>query len=334
MASSGSVFSETLQTITNTKLEELSKQRILYEQQYAALRVAAEGEHDSLRRLILLVDGAKSCLGVNTSRRKEDGRLGRVVAGGTSNPQLETDLKNVDRFLEQAQYDPAVSPKVLEDWERCILRYLSAQSSKYEYADLYGKLVTEWLSSEKVGTSTSEDVDMEAFEELPNAQKLESRTNWEKLVFQSATIDTKALEAYLQQLFISGKKDITAKVNALRAKVEQFETRLAESKPFNISTLRGVILGLQSSELLDNEKREVLKDFLSNGVILAEIADVLNMRMASLQRWSWGEHVPLEQRRHLNGSYSIHMHEDLLQAIFLHYIGIKWSVFFKGALVR
>lgn len=333
MVSSGSVFSETLQTITNTKLEELSKQRTIYEQQHAALLTAAEGELDSLRRLALLVDGAKTCLGVNTYRRKEDGRLGRVISGGTSNPRLETDLKNVDRFLEQARYDPAVSPKVLEDWEKCILRYLSVQSSKYEYADLYGKLVTEWLSSEKAGRSNDQDVDMEAFEELPNAKKLESRTNWEKLVFERAAIDTKALEGYLQDLFITGKKDVAAKLKAFRNKVEQFETRLAESKPFNTSTLRGVIQGLQSSDLLDNEKREVLKDFLGNGVILAEIADVLNMRMASLQRWSWGEHVPLEQRRHMNGSYSIHMHEDLLQAIFLHYIGIKWSVFFKGALV-
>lgn len=53
------------------------------------------------------------------------------------------------------------------------------------------------------------------------------------------------------------------------------------------------------------------------------------MRMAALSRWTWGDHVPLEQRRRLNGTYGIHMHEDLLQAIFLHYIGVKWSVFFK-----
>jgi hypothetical protein len=92
-----------------------------------------------------------------------------------------------------------------------------------------------------------------------------------------------------------------------------------------------VIAGLQSSDLLNNEKREVLKDFLSNDVILAEIADVLNMRIAALSRWTWGDHVPIEQRRRLNGTYSIHMHEDLLQAIFLHYIGVKWSVFFKQA---
>lgn len=136
MASSGSVFSETLQTITSTKLEELSQQRVAFEKAYAALLTAAQAEQDPLKRLILLVDGAKSCLGVKTTVRKnkDDGRLGRVISGSISNKRLEIDLKNLDRFLEQARYDPSVSPKVLQDWENSILQYLAVQSSKYQYA--------------------------------------------------------------------------------------------------------------------------------------------------------------------------------------------------------
>ena len=51
--------------------------------------------------------------------------------------------------------------------------------------------------------------------------------------------------------------------------------------------------------------------------------------MAAFHDWSWGTEVLLEQRRQLNGSYHIYMHEDLLQAIFLQYIGVRWSVFWK-----
>jgi hypothetical protein len=72
-----------------------------------------------------------------------------------------------------------------------------------------------------------------------------------------------------------------------------------------VHTLRWVIEGLRNSDLLPNEKREVLKDFLSNEVILAEIGDVLSMRLAALDRWTWGDHVPLEQRRKLNGTFSV-----------------------------
>lgn len=328
----GSVFSETLQTITTTKLEELAQQRIAFDKEYAALLAAGKAEQDPLKRLVVLIDGTKSCMGVKTSNRKsQDGRPGRIISGGTRNARLETDLKNLDRFLEQAKFDPSVSAKVLEDWQNTLLQYLSVQASKFQYADLYGKLVTEWLSSEKA-TAADSDVEMtESFEELPGAKKLAARTEWEKSVFEPAIVDVGALKVYLEQLFITDKKSTASAINDLRNKVEDFENSLSSPGQFDVPTLRWTIQGLQASDLLPNEKREVLKDFLSNDVILGEIGDVLSMRLAALDRWTWGDHVPLEQRRKLNGSFSIHMHEDVLQAIFLHYIGVKWSVFFKNA---
>ncbi|EAT85734.2 hypothetical protein SNOG_07083 [Parastagonospora nodorum SN15] len=317
---SGSVFSQTLQTITTTKLEELAQQRIAFDKDYAALIVAAKAEQDPLKRLISLADATKSCLGIKTSNCKsKDGRPGRIITGGTRNSRLETDLKNLDRFVEQAKFDPSVSVKVLENWEKTLFQYLSIQASKFQYADLYGKLVTEWLSSEKPSQSDG-DVEMkESFEELPGAKKLAARSQWERSVFEPAVVDVDALKAYLQQLFITDKKAAASVIEELRNKVEDFENDLASPGQFN------------ASDLLPNEKREVLKDFLSNDVILIEVGDVLSMRLSALDRWTWGDHVPLEQRRKLNGSYSIHMHEDVLQAIFLHYIGVKWSVFFRNA---
>jgi hypothetical protein len=107
---SGSVFSETLKTITATKLEELAQLRVAFEKKYVALLIAVKAEQDPQKRLLLFMDGTKSCLGVKiSSRRTKDGRSGRVVSGGTRNPRLETDLKNVDRLLEQARFDPSVS---------------------------------------------------------------------------------------------------------------------------------------------------------------------------------------------------------------------------------
>ncbi len=76
----------------------------------------------------------------------------------------------------------------------------------------------------------------------------------------------------------------------------------------------------------------MLKDFLSNPIILAEIADVLNMRIVVLDSWSWEiEGLNVEQRRKVTGKFHVYIDEDLLQAIFLQFIGVKWCVFFKGA---
>lgn len=333
--SSGSVFSGTLQTITNTKLEELSKQRASFTEQHATLLSAAKAEQDPLKRLNVVADGTKLCLGVKTAAHKDGGdRPGSVITGETRNGRLETDLRNLDRFLDQARFDPSVSLDVLQDWEQKMLGYVTVQATKYQYADLYAKLVTEWLTSEKQAEAGSVDGDVEmgeSFQELPSAKKLEARKGWEKCVFEPAVVDQAALTAYLERLFITDKKSVSSAVTELRKKVTIFETSLASSSQFTQSTMRWTITSLRGSDLLPNDKREVLGDFLRNDIILAEIADVLNMRMEALDRWGWGDHVLLEQRRSINGQFHIHMHEDILQAIFLHYIGIKWSVFFKSA---
>lgn len=141
-----SVFSGTLQSITNTKLTELSKKRTLFEQHKSSLLLATGAEQDQKERLRLLVDGVKQSFAVKTAPRKRGDRRGgpgRIVSGSTNEPKLEILLKNLERFLDQARYDPSVSPKLLQNWENSLMKRLNVQSLKYEYATLYGELVTE-----------------------------------------------------------------------------------------------------------------------------------------------------------------------------------------------
>lgn len=108
---------------------------------------------------------------------------------------------------------------------------------------------------------------------------------------------------------------------------------MATAVHFDDTSLEWVIEGLLRSDLVTDEKRKVLQDFLNNKVVLGGMADVLNMRMSSLDKWQWNpQGTPVEQRRQLNGRYRFYHDEDLLQAIFLRYIGVKWSVHFKSAL--
>ncbi|EUC47463.1 hypothetical protein COCMIDRAFT_90146 [Bipolaris oryzae ATCC 44560] len=328
---SGSVFGETLQTITSTKLEELAKQRISFEDKYARLLDSVKSEKDALKRVGILLDGLKECLGVQIVKDSKDAGAVHVIISGTRNTGLETDLRNLHRFIEQARFDPSVSSKVVLDWEKKLLEYLSIQSTKFQYANLYGKLVTEWLSSEK-STNNDGDIEMaESFEEVPGAKKLATCAEWERDVFQEAEVDENALQLYLEDLFVKDKKESISAIDELRKKVQEFEKNLTRSNPFDLFSLRWTIQGLQNSDLLSNEKREALRDFLGNNIILTELCDILNVRMTALENWNWGPHVLVEQRRKINGEFSIHFDPGLLQAIFLHYIGIQWSVFFKSA---
>ncbi|KAI5921478.1 hypothetical protein F4810DRAFT_712513 [Camillea tinctor] len=330
-SSNGSVFSETLQEITNTKLEELSKRRSHFENIKADVIARLEHEKKPIDRLVVLSQGVKECCAIKTDKS------GDIILGQSKNPDLEFELKNLEKFLAQSKYDPSVSPSLMHTWEQSLLHHLNTQSLKFQYASLYAQLVTEWLSTEK---AKSEEVDMamaEGFEDLANEMKRDSRIEWERVVFEPASMDKYSLNAYLNSLFgfMSQEKTASAKaLEKLRQDVISFEITMAAPKQFDSATLSWISDGLLASDLLTDEKREVLRDFKNNPVILGEIADVLNMRLGALDSWSWGHNVPLEQRRKISGIYNILMHEDLLQAIFLHYIGVKWSVFLKGALKR
>ena len=334
MASTNGLFSRTLQEITSTKLDEFAKKRNNFETHHQrVLTTARSKEEDNVEKLGTLANRVKATFSVPVSR-------GRIVRGGSDNVRLEIELHNLDRFLMQARYDPCVSQKLLDQWQQLLLRHVHIQSLKFTYADLYGQLTTEWLSAKQRATAgivKGEETEMSEVEHVTaGGKKMESRVKWERSVFEPTNVNQEAIFTKLRRLFeattTEGSKHLSKALSALREKTEDFERKLASQQNFNVNTLGWTIKGLLASDLLREEQRTVLRDFQSNVEITSEIADVLNMRMAALDEWSWGERVQVEERRQLNGNFNIYMHEDLLQAIFLQYIGVSWSVHWKQTL--
>ncbi|EHK98414.1 hypothetical protein M7I_5789 [Glarea lozoyensis 74030] len=318
---SSSVFSETLQEITTTKLSELSRRRTIFEDQKASVVAASQAQPDQKLRLAILSDGLKQCFAVKTAKRKRGDRRGgpgSIIRGSTDDPSLEILLKNFDRFSEQARYDPSISARIMDDWEITLKKRLDVQSLKYQYAALYETIESPVKTSE---TQTQ--------------PRDSSRAEWEELVFADFKTDETKISSYLGNLFgKNGTNDQAIKaLEKLRKDVEAFEISMSVPGQINNVNLKWAINGLLSAGLLSEEKNTVLRDFLSSTVILTEVADVLNMRMSSLHTWSWETDVPIEQRRHVTGAFHMYIDEDLLQAIFLQYIGVKWSVFFKNAFI-
>lgn len=303
-----SVFSETLQAITTTKLRELSKKRTLFESSKSNLLATSALEQDQKQRLRVLLDGIKQCFAVKTAPRRRGerrGGSGRIITGSTNDPDLEVMLKNLERFLEQARYDPSVSPKLLSEWEQSLMRRLNVQSLRLQYATLYGELVNEWLRAEKLSVPDNASETSEGFEKVNRAERDESRANWEKMVFEPFETDPMVISEYLDALFGEKpeSKQSAKALDQLRRSVETFETSLSTPGQFNDEVLRWTITGLLASGLPSDEKCAVLKDFLASPVILAEVADVLNMRIQDISNWSWEGEVAVEQRRHVTGKY-------------------------------
>lgn len=98
-ASLGSAFGKTVQTITSTKLKELAEQRATFEEKYNTLIGTEYAESDAMRRVCLLLEGSKECLGVQAGKKTKDGRPGHVIANRSHNSHLTTDLRNLGRFI-------------------------------------------------------------------------------------------------------------------------------------------------------------------------------------------------------------------------------------------
>jgi hypothetical protein len=133
-------------------------------------------------------------------------------------------------------------------------------------------------------------------------------------------------------MFPEDDDEASRALRELRETIKSFSNDFCGNKtPFDLTVLRWCIGSLLKNDLLRDEQKSILEEFLTNDVALTEIADVLNMRFKDLRNWSWEAEDGMfyEPRRQLNGKYRIMMDEDILQAVFLHFIGITWSVALK-----
>lgn len=107
--------------------------------------------------------------------------------------------------------------------------------------------------------------------------------------------------SYLEDLFAG--EDGEAALEVMRKGLASHGVALQKEKLESADVVR-LIKGLLASGLMDEEKRATMKEFMDNPTVLDEVASVLNMRLASLDTWSWpAEGVLVEMRRHLNGKY-------------------------------
>lgn len=329
MAPTASVLSSTLHSITLTKIRELSKLRHKYESQKATLLAKANEvpASDIQGRIAVLLAGVRDLLPPNDD------------SSGYLN------LEKIELCTEQSKYDASIPEDMLRGFEERLRGKLDVQSRRLAMADLYSKMLQEWINpspgheseSSITASADGEAEDGDSFEVVERQkQRLQELCDkFEAVVFQPLETDEVEIDNYLHEL-CSGDECWKA-LEFLRKDIRKFGEKFLERvQPFDIPTLTWCISGLLAEDLLSDEKQATLQDFLRNDVVLKEIADVLNMRFADLENWDWDEGesgIPVMPRQQLNGKYRIWMDEDVLQAILTHYIGIEWCIQVRSKLV-
>ncbi|KAK7227812.1 hypothetical protein V2G26_015815 [Clonostachys chloroleuca] len=313
MASSDTL-TEILHTVTGIKIPELKKQKQVYERAKQSLLEKAQNEADNRKRVQLLIDGSEELPDIKDKR---------------SHPLYN--ISHLWFFVEQARFDPSVSEQALANYENTIRNQLDAETAKYDFTELYGELVKEWTSSNYKNRSDSES----GFVALGYEDMHQQRATLEKYVFQAKETDTTAINAYLDELFANNpSKEVVSAFERLRSQIKDFQTKWDRSSHFEPEGVTGCIQNILDNGVISDSKRSALRGFLKNNIIISEIADAMNMRMAARNSFALASPTVIEQRRHLNGRCRFYPDEDLLQMIFLQYIGAKWAIELKRALTE
>ncbi|KDR81914.1 hypothetical protein GALMADRAFT_135307 [Galerina marginata CBS 339.88] len=337
---SASSFSQTLQFITEIKLQELEKQRLAYQAHAKVIDEAkALGKKgDVLQQVEVLAKAVKSWTGSGALNSNK-------IVGGTLH------LTNLEFWLQQAKKDPSFSREIAQGWANTLEVHIRHTIKRFDAAKLFGNLFNEWLSSgdsvalayqagpddPEGALETSSDVagtqtTGSEFVEVGRKEMYEQKEKFVSIVFDDHPIDVEKLKAYLEGLFES--EEGTKALEKLRKEIKDFSYWL-QRRAITTSDVKNTIKGLLASGLMDEEKRTTLKAFQENPTVLEEVASVLKMRMASLDSWSWPkEGILVEFRRHLNGKYRAFTDPEIIDALLLHHIGVEWQVKIKQALLR
>jgi len=330
MASTNSaLLSQTILSLTESKIRELEKQRSAYENRKTDILQNSKRRPDIHERINLLLSAVAEL-----------------------QPELTQDpaVTSIRRYLQQAQYDSSIPKEKLERFEKCLVEKLNIRSAKLAMADLYSRLLMEWVDppvpSDKNGNA-NDNVDIDA--SSPSAEELgllaDERQKqglkklcdaFEAVVFTPVDTNEGDIHAFLNKLF-PGEKGAKALENLRKEIREETTEQWEQDEPFNVTTLSACIWGLTMEDLLSEERQVMLKSFLDNELALNEIADVLNFRYADLKNWGWHAvegGIPVLPRPQWNGRYRIWMDEDVLQTIFIQYIGVKLCNRLKEVLRR
>ena len=147
-------------------------------------------------------------------------------------------------------------------------------------------------------------------------ERIEQRDRIQSLIFEPKHVDIPAIETYLASLF-SSTPEATAALDVLRSRLQNFGDTLLREQ-IDEDQMPSLIRSLLSRDLLSAEKATILKGFLSNEIVLKEVASVLGMQLARLDTWEWPEEgVFVEMRRHLSGKYRLVFSLSFLLSIHL-----------------
>jgi len=244
-------------------------------------------------------------------------------------------IADLEVWLARVNSDASFDKNVIKEWIDTLETHIKQGQMKLDFAKLCGRMYTDWLESDDAVTSRSDHSgpqpnyipEIKEPEPRPVGQKgLEQLAKLRSIILQRTNMDTGKLKAYLDEVFSSN----STMLEDMREGMKLFGKDL-RNRTITADDMRWIVESLLASDLMSPDRRAALREFTDNVTILEEVANVINMRLRTLGSWKWPkEGISVEMRRHLHGKYRAFTDPDILDGLFLQWVGVMWSVKFNS----
>ncbi|KZS92544.1 hypothetical protein SISNIDRAFT_429220 [Sistotremastrum niveocremeum HHB9708] len=298
--------------LAEIKQQELRLQRRTYEERLQDTLQKADEASDHVEKVEAMVEGGRSL----TDHR--------VMV---DNPGLDSKLKDMQSRIGTAKMSPGTLADASKNWMEALRGRFEADQEKFRYATLFNNLLTDWYDSAAHDVSASHD-----YIHVEERGVSRARADLVSVISQPRETDMQAFEAYLLALFSS--ESATSALTRTRSRLQRAGARITQM-PIFLQELPQSIETLLVSDSLSVTDRAKLRDVLCDNLALADVCGVLNMMLTRLYSWSWESttvEIHLQPLRTEKDGYSAYLGIDLLNALFLHHLGVCWQAEIKVAL--
>ncbi|KAJ3359129.1 hypothetical protein HDU91_005005, partial [Kappamyces sp. JEL0680] len=355
-------FNETLSTVTAVKLRSLALQRQRIHAHFTEARTTATAAPSEIERLRVLVNGIVNCpvpgvfdesIDISSIQDLLEQAEGDASVGPRLMAISSTAVLDAIRHLEN-KYDHAfMFGKILTDWlqsdagqqavaadasvgrkekfetqqklEEIIFEPATADVAAYRaYLNDLFKVAEEPLASESAAAAKARYIQSKR-----GSGRGRSGHRWDRTPTTPA--QWVAFPADLPGDQEEKNRLLRNTLTTMRDEISKFGLELWHETIVTAEDIVATIRSLLKEDLLDNAARKTCKEVKSSKATVAEIASVINILLRDLPMWSWPENgVRMVLRRVLNGKYRCFLDEDIITAIFLHYVGTEWAIKFKA----
>jgi hypothetical protein len=220
---------------------------------------------------------------------------------------LHPDVRELDA-LYLADELGEVPPELIADRTRFLERELAQGRMRAEFTYAFGRILSEWTEREPAEADALEP-SSDPFADMWEAPPPPDR-------------------AWLERAF----GELREVLPPIAEKVEQF-ARSGALSPFKNDEVLSVLRHLARNAYLPPTLRRQAAEARGSATQVTELAGVATILLNSLDEWDWPEEPPDLRAAWVRVKYRPYLDDDLITALFLQLVGLRWADKLKPLLV-